>query len=51
MMAQSDLLDVRELINRNPLSRYQKLVILLGFVVIALDGFDIAISTAVKTTW
>ncbi len=43
MMAQSNLLDVRELINRNPLSRYQKLVILLGFVVIALDGFDIAI--------
>ena len=42
-MAQTQRLDVRELINTQPLSRYQKLVIFLGFSVIALDGFDIAI--------
>ena len=42
-MAQTQRLDVRELINTQPLSRYQKLVIFLGFAVIALDGFDIAI--------
>ncbi len=42
-MTQTQRLDVRELINRNPLSRFQKLIIFLGFRVIALDGFDIAI--------
>ena len=42
-MTQTQRLDVRELINRNPLSRFQKLIIFLGFCVIALDGFDIAI--------
>ncbi|MDT9740174.1 hypothetical protein [Klebsiella quasipneumoniae] len=42
-MTQTQRLDVRELINRNPLSRFQKQIIFLGFCVIALDGFDIAI--------
>ena len=30
-MTQTQRLDVRELINANPLSRFQKLVVLLGF--------------------
>lgn len=42
-MSDEKVFDVSELINRNPLGRYQQLIILLGFCVIALDGFDIAI--------
>lgn len=42
-MPQNHCLDVRTLINTLPLSRYQKLIVFLGFCVIALDGFDIAI--------
>ena len=49
-MSQTQRLDVRELINTNPLSRYQKLVIFLGFCVIALDGFDIAIMGFIAPT-
>lgn len=49
-MTQTQRLDVRELINRNPLSRFQKLIIFLGFCVIALDGFDIAIMGFIATT-
>mgnify|MGYP005984323641 CR=1 FL=1 len=49
-MSQTQRLDVRELINSNPLSRYQKLVIFLGFCVIALDGFDIAIMGFIAPT-
>lgn len=49
-MTQTQRLDVRELINHNPLSRYQKLVVFLGFCVIALDGFDIAIMGFIAPT-
>ncbi len=49
-MTQTQRLDVRELINRNPLSRFQKLIIFLGFCVIALDGFDIAIMGFIAPT-
>ncbi|STV20670.1 4-hydroxybenzoate transporter [Klebsiella pneumoniae] len=49
-MTQIQRLDVRELINRNPLSRFQKLIIFLGFCVIALDGFDIAIMGFIAPT-
>ena len=49
-MTQTQRLDVRELINTNPLSRFQKLVVLLGFCVIALDGFDIAIMGFIAPT-
>lgn len=49
-MSQTQRLDVRELINTNPLSRYQKLLIFLGFCVIALDGFDIAIMGFIAPT-
>lgn len=54
-MPQTQRLDVRELINTLPLSRYQKLIVFLGFVVIALDGFDIAImgfiAPSLKQEW
>ncbi|WP_442969170.1 MFS transporter [Pseudomonas sp. Q1-7] len=36
-------IDVRELINSRPLGGYQKWVVFLGFLIIALDGFDVAI--------
>ncbi|BBV77884.1 4-hydroxybenzoate transporter PcaK [Raoultella planticola] len=49
-MTQIQRLDVRELINNNPLSRFQKLVVFLGFCVIALDGFDIAIMGFIAPT-
>ena len=49
-MTQIQRLDVRELINGNPLSRFQKLVVFLDFCVIALDGFDIAIMGFIAPT-
>lgn len=49
-MTKTQRLDVRELINANPLSRFQKLVVFLGFCVIALDGFDIAIMGFIAPT-
>lgn len=36
-------IDVRELINSRPAGRFQKWVVFLGFIIIALDGFDVAI--------
>lgn len=36
-------IDVRELINSRPAGRFQKWVVFLGFLIIALDGFDVAI--------
>lgn len=49
------LLDVQEIINANPLSALQKRVILLCFLVVAIDGFDTAaigfIAPALKGQW
>lgn len=54
-MSDIKVMDVRELIDHSPLGRYQKLIVLLGFCVIALDGFDIAImgfiAPVLKTSW
>lgn len=36
-------INVRELLDNNPISTYQKLVILLCFLVVVADGFDVAI--------
>lgn len=36
-------IDVRELIDSRPVGRFQKWVVFLGFLIIALDGFDVAI--------
>lgn len=53
----SDLhaVNVNDLINQQPLGRYQKRIILLGFIVIALDGFDIAImgfiAPSLRASW
>ncbi|VVA46767.1 4-hydroxybenzoate transporter PcaK [Serratia ficaria] len=48
-------IDVRSLINDRPLGGYQKLIVLLGFWVIALDGFDITlmgfIAPELKSGW
>jgi AAHS family 4-hydroxybenzoate transporter-like MFS transporter len=48
-------LDVQEVVNANPLSAFQKLVIALCFLVVAIDGFDTAaigfIAPALKAEW
>jgi AAHS family 4-hydroxybenzoate transporter-like MFS transporter len=36
------ILEVQEVVNANPLSAYQKMVIALCFLVVAIDGFDTA---------
>lgn len=54
-MSDEKSMDVRELIDGRPLGRFQRLIVLLGFCVIALDGFDIAImgfiAPVLKDTW
>ncbi|HEP1041541.1 TPA: MFS transporter [Serratia marcescens] len=42
-MAENKAINVRALIDGRPLGKWQKMVVLLGFCIIALDGFDIAI--------
>jgi len=50
-----EAVDVRQLINQQALSRWQKRLIALCFVVVALDGMDIAImgfiAPTLKTAW
>lgn len=36
-------IDVRECIDSRPVGRFQKWVVFFGFLIIALDGFDVAI--------
>ena len=49
------ILEVQEVVNANPLSAYQKMVIALCFLVVAIDGFDTAaigfIAPALKAQW
>lgn len=48
-------IDVQSFIDRNPLSRSQKLIIWLCFIIVAIDGFDTAavgfIAPALKAEW
>ncbi len=39
-MAQPRLVDVQDVINSHPLSRFQLSVVALCFLVVAIDGFD-----------
>lgn len=54
-MTSAEAVDVRQLINRHALSRWQKRLIALCFVIVALDGMDIAlmgfIAPALKAGW
>lgn len=54
-MTSAEAVDVRQLINRHTLSRWQKRLIALCFVIVALDGMDIAlmgfIAPALKAGW
>ena len=54
-MKHADSLDVREIINGRPLGSFQKSLILLGFLIIVLDGFDAVImgfiAPQLKTDW
>ena len=42
-MSGNNAINVRALIDSRPLGKWQKMVVLLGFCIIALDGFDIVI--------
>lgn len=48
-------INVRELLDKNPISPYQKLVILLCFLIVVADGFDVAImgfvAPSLKSAW
>ncbi|NLS05984.1 MFS transporter [Rhizobium sp. P32RR-XVIII] len=52
---QRRIVDVQEVFDAHPLSKYQKIVIVLCFLVAALDGFDTAavgfIAPMLKTEW
>jgi AAHS family 4-hydroxybenzoate transporter-like MFS transporter len=54
-MPSSRSIDVQDVINENPLSGFQKLVIALCFLVVAIDGFDTAavgfIAPALRAEW
>lgn len=54
-MRQTRSLDVQDVIDASPLSRHQKLVIALCFLVVAIDGFDTAaigfIAPALRAQW
>ena len=46
---------IQDVVNSRPVSRFQKLVILLCFLVVAIDGFDTTavsfIAPALRTAW
>ncbi len=54
-MTSVEAVDVRQLINQSALSRWQKRLIALCFIVVALDGMDIAlmgfIAPTLKVSW
>ena len=54
-MAPARTVDIQEFINPRPLSRYQIMVIVLCFFVVAADGFDTAavgyIAPALRAQW
>ncbi|NQD59076.1 MFS transporter, partial [Pseudomonas sp. CM25] len=51
----NNTLDVRQLIDQQPIGSYQKWVVFLGFLIIALDGLDVAIigfiAPQLKSDW
>lgn len=54
-MSSTRSMDVQDVIDANPVSRFQKLVIALCFLVVAIDGFDTAaigfIAPALRAQW
>ena len=54
-MSQNQQIDVQHFIDQNPLSRSQKLIMWLCFLIVAIDGFDTAavgfIAPALKAEW
>lgn len=54
-MTHSNAIDVRKLIDQQPIGAYQKWVVFLGFLIIALDGLDVAIigfiAPQLKSEW
>ena len=45
-MPSSDTIDVRALLDSRPVGRWQKWMILLCFLVVVMDGFDVVIMVA-----
>jgi AAHS family 4-hydroxybenzoate transporter-like MFS transporter len=54
-VAQASQIDVQEFIDRHPFSSLQRTILLVCFLVVALDGFDVAIigyiAPALRTEW
>lgn len=54
-MKRDNSLDVGALIDEKPMGMYQKIVVFLGFLIIAIDGFDVSIVSFIapqlRTTW
>lgn len=54
-MSTARSIDVQELINTHPVSRFQGMVMALCFLVVAIDGFDTAaigfIAPALRAQW
>lgn len=54
-MSENQKIDVQSFIDQNPLSRSQKLIMWLCFIIVAIDGFDTAavgfIAPALKVEW
>lgn len=54
-MPSSDTIDVRALLDSRPVGRWQKWMILLCFLVVVMDGFDVVImgfvGPALKEAW
>lgn len=54
-MHNTNQINVRQLLDESPISAYQKLVILLCFLIVVADGFDVAImgfvAPALKEAW
>src|SRR4051794_41654142 len=54
-MTSAGTIDVQEFVNTRPMSRYQVMVLMLCFLVVAADGFDTAavgyIAPALRAQW
>ena len=54
-MKRDNALDVGRMIDERPMGSYQKLVVFLGFLIIAMDGFDVSvisfIAPQLRSSW
>lgn len=54
-MSTAPMVDVQQFIDEHPFSRFQKLILILCFLIVAIDGFDTAsigfIAPAIRAEW